>query len=79
MYVTHIDVGCGGTTEQTRAMKIRFHPFSLFLFRLVWTWAIEHTVEMVGPRGMGRGRDDMRYDYDTRANYCIISAGERYG
>ena len=28
------------------------------------------------------GWDDMRYDYDTRANYCIISAtgrGERHG
>lgn len=49
---------------------IRFHPF---FFRLV-DLGSRHSVEVVGPRGTGMGWDNMRYDYDTRVNYCIISA-----
>ena len=51
---------------------------SPFFFFDLWTCAVEHSVELVGPRGMGMIWDDMR-GYDTRANYCIISVKDMDG
>lgn len=53
-------------------------PVFPFFFFGLWTWAVEHSVELVGPRGMGMIWDDMR-DYDTRANYCIIRVKDMDG
>ncbi len=58
--------------RQARNM-IRFHPFFFFLFRLVdpgRTFCRDGRAKRDGD-GMGM---NMRCDYDTRANYCIISA-----
>jgi hypothetical protein len=70
--IAHCDVGYvwHNSTDKGEE-RDSISPLFFFRFEDLGSRAF---VEMAGLRGMGMGWDDMRYDYDTRANYCIISA-----